>query len=63
MSKKKKEIVNRARAKDRPRTSEQLRNSHIGSDKHPCYGKGHEHIFLRGDRYGCCKRCGNEVLT
>ena len=30
---------------------------------HPCRLTGHNHLFLNKDRYGCCTRCGDEVLT
>ena len=55
-------IVNRAEY-NRPLKVEQLRISNIEGPSHPCYGKGHEYYFYLKDRYGCCCRCGSEILT
>lgn len=57
------DLRNRAKEDDRPQFKADLRESSINGPKHPCWERGHEHIFARGDRYGCCVRCGNEVLT
>lgn len=47
---------NRSTASDRPENGSQLRKA-----KFPC--ETYEFHFQRGDRYGCCKQCGEEVLT
>ena len=59
---KEKKIINRAEH-NRPLKTDQLRISNIEGSKHPCYGKGHEYTFYLKDRYGCCARCGSEILT
>jgi hypothetical protein len=56
---------NRANDKDRPRTPGLLREVPMNSPagKKCKEAGGHDHIFQRFDRYGCCTRCGDEVLT
>ena len=64
----KQELRNRANAQDRPICPSSLRQLPIlpaeSQAKHRCKeGVGHNHVFLYGDRYGCCTVCGDEVLT
>ena len=62
-------LRNRANAIDRPdnrinkcREVPLLPEGKAAPDR--CVEKiGHSHVFQRGDRYGCCTRCGDEVLT
>lgn len=62
--KRKSSLRNRALSGDRPKREDDLRRSPIAGNKnHPCHENGHDYRFLRDDRYGCCKRCGDEVLT
>ena len=52
---------NRAKSKHRPRDSRTLRVNAIAEAI--CKASGtHQFIFYRGDNYGCCPRCGSEVL-
>lgn len=64
----KQELRNRANAHDRPRTASTLREVPLVKSDSPVQNRcrecqGHEHVFMYGDRYGCCTRCGDEVLT
>lgn len=63
MNNQEKRTANRALTSDRPDRSEKLRVSHPRGPAHPCFESGHNTVFLRGDRYGCCTKCGNEMLT
>ena len=51
-------------SKDRDRFGfvDQIRETDITKERHPCFGKGHDFHFIRGDRYGYCPRCGDECL-
>jgi hypothetical protein len=41
----------------------ELRSNHPAtSHKHPCFEAGHTYNLEPFDRYGCCERCGDEVL-
>lgn len=64
MSKRKdKKPTNRANSKERPTKSSECRSNHPAtSHKHPCFEVGHTYNFEPFDRYGCCERCGDEVL-
>lgn len=54
---------NRALSKDRPeKAAECRRNIHKPNDC-PCKLHGCDFVFLPFDRYGCCTRCGDEILT
>ena len=62
------DLRNRANSSDRPTNANDLRQ--VGIVKadslapHKCKeGIGHDHRFQRFDRYGCCAKCGDEVLT
>jgi hypothetical protein len=57
---------NRASTSDRPRDSDSCREVPLVDRPQPgrCHKeRGHAHVFRRGDRYGCCAKCGDEVLT
>lgn len=61
-------LRNRANAHDRPRLPNQLRTVPIVKADSKAVGRckegiGHSHIFQVKDTYGCCKVCGDEVLT
>lgn len=60
-------LRNRANDRDRPRDSHELRQVYLVDrpQANRCSKEtgGHNHVFQRGDRYGCCTRCGDEVLT
>lgn len=62
---KERELRNRANDSDRPTKPQQLREVPLDSVAgKKCKDAGsHDHIFQRFDRYGCCTRCGDEVLT
>jgi len=61
---------NRATLESRPTKAADCRTPHY-PEAHVCLGtssdmsarKGHNHVFLRGDRYGCCTQCGDEILV
>ena len=57
-------IRNRALTKDRPSKVIELR-IYEPQKNDPCYkdNMGHDYRFLPFDRYGCCSRCGSEILT
>ena len=55
-------IQNRARKHDRPKKAADCRSKSAVPHLR-CKELGHEFLFLRHDRYGCCKYCGEEVLT
>jgi len=62
-------LRNRANAHDRP-TVHTLRHVQLAKpgtrlNPHQCSRDtgGHDHRFQVKDNYGCCSRCGDEVLT
>lgn len=62
------DLRNRANAPDRPHCAAVLRTvpcvAPESNAPNRCkVGEGHEHVFVPFDRYGCCKVCGDEVLT
>lgn len=62
------DLRNRANHKDRPWRAGLCRTVPLvkadSTERHRCKeGQGHDHIFLPFDRYGCCTRCGDEVLV
>ena len=62
----KQELRNRANAQDRPGDGvNHCREVPLESPsgKKCKLAGGHSHVFERGDRYGCCTVCGDEVLT
>lgn len=62
---KKSNLRNRANDRDRPKEPKDLREvplSSIGGRACKEAG-GHDHVFIPYDRYGCCTRCGDEVLV
>jgi hypothetical protein len=64
-TKTKRKIINRAFASNRPIKASDCREAVIDKEDkcHPSQGFGHEFEFYPFDNYGCCKRCGTEVLT
>jgi hypothetical protein len=54
---------NRKDTADRPRKAKDLRESLLFVGHQCREAGGHDHVFARGDNYGCCTRCGDEVLT
>lgn len=58
-------LRNRANDRDRPKDTLELRQIKFTDARaKACKAAGgHDHIFQRFDRYGCCTRCGDEVLT
>lgn len=60
-----KHLRNRALDRDRPEKPHELREVRMDSPagKKCKEAGGHDHVFLVMDRYGCCTRCGDEVLT
>jgi hypothetical protein len=62
--KKEKKVINREFRKDKPVKVEQLRI--YNPDKnHPCHPNNlkHDYRFYPFSSYGCCARCGSEVLV
>ena len=61
---KQKKFKNRAFTKDRPEKAHQCKISDITNKKHTCHpdNGGHHFQFYRMDRYGVCKKCGDEGL-
>jgi hypothetical protein len=62
--KKVKKVRNRAFTQDRPNKVAELRIYEPDKNS-PCHQSqmGHNYIFYPFDRYGCCDRCGSEILT
>lgn len=58
-------IRNRALTQDRPTKINQLKKVDITNKNHSCNpaNRGHDYRFLIKDNYGCCSKCGDEVLT
>lgn len=68
MATKDRSIRNRANDRDRPRFGKDCREVPLvkpeANAPDRCKeGEGHSHVFIVGDRYGCCTKCGDEVLT
>jgi len=74
----KEQLRNRSHEQHEPMFVKSLRSSTPTTAIHPCFANGHNTVFrsellritkgdkvvwLPTDRYGCCTRCGNEMLT
>lgn len=55
-------LRNRHNSKDRPERENECRSGLI-SLQTQCKLLGHDWVFKRFDNYGCCTRCGCEVIT
>lgn len=62
--KKVRKIRNRALTQDRPHKVQELK-VYEPSKNDLCHkdNMGHDYRFLIFDSYGCCARCGSEILT
>ena len=60
-----KKIFNRAFNKNRPTKIHELRSIDNTLKTHFCHkdNGGHDYRFYPFDNYGCCSKCGSEILV